>query len=290
MKTRLAFLIFCGVPLFAQTVVGLPNSSGGGGGGSSSAGAISCVGTPGNTVGSYRQQCQTAAGAIYACNNAGGCTVAADWAAVPFPPAYTAVTFVAAGMTLTNTGAAIQGYTYTMTANMTGASTFSPALTTGQVVYLKPCQDGTGSRTNMYPAIVTGAGPVTPNPGFCTTQAFQYDGANLNPLSGAVTNDTNGVIGNIDLQLGYRYGCTHGTNGTCGVATLSTGTVTVSTTAIGALAAAGGAGYSVELVLQSCSSCGILSVGTVTAGTSFVINSSNGADASKVYWEIKHVN
>ena len=48
-----------------------------GGGGTS--GAIACAGTPGNTTGGYRQQCQTSGGTVYACNNASGCTVAADW-------------------------------------------------------------------------------------------------------------------------------------------------------------------------------------------------------------------
>lgn len=90
--------------------------------------------------------------------------------------------------------------------------------------------------------------------------------------------------------LGAKKICTHGSNSTCGVSTLSSGTVTVSTTAIAALAAAGAAGDVVSLTLQTCSSCGTLSVGTVTGGTSFVINSTNGADASNVYWEIRHVN
>lgn len=89
-------------------------------------------------------------------------------------------------------------------------------------------------------------------------------------------------------QLGGKVGCTHGSNGTCGVATLASGTVTVSTTAIVALAAAG-AGDVVSLTLLSCSSCGSLSVGTVVAATSFVINSTGGSDGSKVFWEIKHI-
>ena len=91
-------------------------------------------------------------------------------------------------------------------------------------------------------------------------------------------------------NLGGSYQCTHGSNATCGVSTLSSGTVTVSTTAIGALAAAGGAGYVINLVGQNCSMCGSLSVGTVTAATSFVINSTNTLDGSNVYWEIRYVN
>ena len=59
-------------PVFAQQITPPPASNGG-------SAAIACVGTPGNTTGTYRQQCQTSAGAIYACNNAAGCTIAADW-------------------------------------------------------------------------------------------------------------------------------------------------------------------------------------------------------------------
>lgn len=99
----------------------------------------------------------------------------------------------------------------------------------------------------------------------------------------------NGLPGGILLaNLGSGFACTHGSNATCGVATLSSGTVTVSTTAVAALATTG-AGQAVNLVLQSCSSCGALSVGTVSPGTSFVINSTSGADASKVYWRIDYV-
>jgi len=96
--------------------------------------------------------------------------------------------------------------------------------------------------------------------------------------------------GSVEIGLGGKYQCAHGSNATCGVSTLSSGTVTVSTTAIGALAASGGAGFVVKLVLETCSSCGSLSVGTVTGGTSFVINSTNGSDASHVYWEIGYIN
>lgn len=70
-----AFLAIATNPLLAQRVGG--QNSGGG------SGTITgCAGTPGNTTGAYRSQCQTTAGAVYACNNAAGCTVAADWVAV----------------------------------------------------------------------------------------------------------------------------------------------------------------------------------------------------------------
>jgi hypothetical protein len=89
--------------------------------------------------------------------------------------------------------------------------------------------------------------------------------------------------------LGIYTGCTHGTNGTCGMATLSSGTVTVSSTKACTLAASGAGGCAVKLTLQTCSTCGTLSVGTVTNGTSFVINSTNAGDASLVYWYIDQI-
>lgn len=92
------------------------------------------------------------------------------------------------------------------------------------------------------------------------------------------------------IPLATKLTVTHGSNATAGVSALSGGTVTVSTTAIAALAGAGGAGDTVSLSLENCSSCGILSVGTVSAGTSFVINSSNVSDASNVFWQIGHLN
>lgn len=205
--------------------------------------------------------------------------------------AFTPVTFAAGGMTLPNSGGAIQGFTYTMTGSMTGASTFSPALIIGQIVYFKVCENATGGFTNSYPAVVVDAGPIDTRPSTCTRQQFWFDGTNLQPLSGAISdNSTPGFQGQLQGTLGSYFGCTHGTNATCGVATLASGTVTISTTAIGALATSGGSGWAVILVSQSCSSCGSLSVGTVTAGTSFVVNSTNASDASKVYWELRFVN
>lgn len=68
-----------------------------------------------------------------------------------------------------------------------------------------------------------------------------------------------------------------------GVATLGAGgTVTVSTSAV----------LATDNVILSCQAPGgtqgFLSVGTITAGTSFVINSTNAADTSVVYWQLKH--
>jgi hypothetical protein len=40
---------------------------------------LSCAGNPGATVAVYRQQCQTAGGQVYSCNNTAGCALSTDW-------------------------------------------------------------------------------------------------------------------------------------------------------------------------------------------------------------------
>lgn len=62
---------------------------------------------------------------------------------------------------------------------------------------------------------------------------------------------------------------------------LSSGTKTVSTGEVVA-------GDSILLSTVVGSTQGFLNVGTIVAGTSFVIHSSNASDASMVYWEIRH--
>ncbi len=68
-----------------------------------------------------------------------------------------------------------------------------------------------------------------------------------------------------------------------GVATLAAGTVTVSTT--GACAVGASCNYQLTHCVAG-GTLGTLSVGTVTAGTSFVINSSSSTDTSQVCWRI----
>lgn len=96
-------------------------------------------------------------------------------------------------------------------------------------------------------------------------------------------------VGTIKANLGGGFGCSHGSNATCGVATLSSGTVVVPTSAIGAGGVGGSSGVAISLTPQTCSSCGALSVGTVVNNTSFAINSTNGSDGSKVYWRIDYI-
>jgi hypothetical protein len=97
----------------------------------------------------------------------------------------------------------------------------------------------------------------------------------------------------ISPAAGYLAGCTDqsgrsvthlyvptGANAYAGTATLDSGTAIINTTGVAS-------NSNVILTLQSCSSCGTLYVGTVAAGSSFVIKSTNASDASTVYWEIR---
>jgi len=85
-------------------------------------------------------------------------------------------------------------------------------------------------------------------------------------LAGAVTNKGN------QLSAGVSQG----------QAVLIAGTVTVSTAEVVA-----SDGIVLSRVLTGGTE-GTLSVGTITAGTSFVINSSNAADTSTIFWQIVH--
>lgn len=115
--------------------------------------------------------------------------------------------------------------------------------------------------------------------------------SNINETSDAyfaVRGATQGVVtGNNTLDDGSgnvtfagHLNLTTGTNKTVGQSTLAAGTVTVSNTSVTASSLIfltnGGVGGTI----------GTLSVGTITAGTSFVINSSSSTDTSKVNWLI----
>lgn len=96
------------------------------------------------------------------------------------------------------------------------------------------------------------------------------------------TTDIFEVAGNLSLTTaGNKIKIATGSNASAGVSGAMTGgTITISTTAVTA---------SSLIYLTHASvggTVGVLSVGTVTAGTSFVINSSSGSDTSTVNWWI----
>lgn len=80
----------------------------------------------------------------------------------------------------------------------------------------------------------------------------------------------------------YKVGNKYKSAASQGTVALVAGTVTVSTTEVQT-------GQAIVLSrVTAAGTLGQLSVGTVVAGTSFVINSDNAADTSTIYWEIRH--
>ncbi len=82
-----------------------------------------------------------------------------------------------------------------------------------------------------------------------------------------------------NLVTGFTVPVLLGSNASYGSGTLSGGTLTINNTQVKSTS-------KIFVTLTSCSSCGVLFIGTVTAGTSFVVNSSNGSDASAFNWWI----
>lgn len=84
-------------------------------------------------------------------------------------------------------------------------------------------------------------------------------------------------------KLGFTLAIASGTNGCNGQATLSGGTVTVSTTCTPSTSQGI---FLQDATTGSLVNVGTPTVGTITGGTSFVINSSNALDSSNVNWWI----
>lgn len=110
-----------------------------------------------------------------------------------------------------------------------------------------------------------------------------------NWLFGTVTDGSTGILqlsGNLGLNTaGDKLNIATGTNASIGTATLVAGTIEVNTTAVTASSIIMLTGVSTGA--PPCATCGDLSVGTITAGSKFVINSSLATDTRVVqYWII----
>ena len=79
------------------------------------------------------------------------------------------------------------------------------------------------------------------------------------------------------VAAGNKLKIATGSNASIGTGTLSSGTATISTTAVTASSL-------IFVQYTSCSSCGSTYIGTITNGTSFVVNSTNASDGSNFNW------
>lgn len=116
--------------------------------------------------------------------------------------------------------------------------------------------------------------------GLHITAAKNYLSGSLG-IGGAVGADRLTVYGNLNLPTaGNKIKIATGSNASIGTATLVAGTVTVNTTAVTATSKI------FVTVVTPGGTQGFLSVPTITAGTSFVINSSSATETSTVNWWI----
>ncbi len=142
------------------------------------------------------------------------------------------------------------------------------------------CNDTDGPTNQKFFRLIRNAGMIffdCLDDSFASPSNFllgvQESGTNLIDY---ITTDGHVVIGRVGKGLKVK----QGTNATFGRATLAGGTVTVSTTK---------ATTTMEVFLErrtAGGTLGHLSIGTVTGGTSFIINSSSATDTSAVSWLI----
>lgn len=112
------------------------------------------------------------------------------------------------------------------------------------------------------------------------TSMFNVGTANQFQVTGAGNVTTSG---NLSLSTaGSKLSIATGANASVGTATLSGGTVTVATTAVTASSKI----FLTDATTGALTNIGTPTVGTVVAGTSFVINSSNVLDTSNINWLI----
>lgn len=139
-----------------------------------------------------------------------------------------------------------------------------------------------------------GIGSAAPGQMLDVAQAGRFLGSGntqLNPTSGNVgigsanPGQILDVQGNIRIaKLGSTLAVASGTNGCQGQSTLSSGIVTVSTTCTPSTSQ----GIFLTDAQSSITNVGSVTIATVSAGTSFVVQSTNVLDSSKVNWFIEN--
>lgn len=99
--------------------------------------------------------------------------------------AYTTTSFSATPTFTVTSSTGIQNFFVTLTGNVT-SSTLAGSISTGQDIAFNICQDGTGSRTFVFPTTVTGAGTIVGTASTCSRQVFRYDGTNAIAITSMV--------------------------------------------------------------------------------------------------------
>lgn len=179
------------------------------------------------------------------------------------------------GFLLANDGNNVQ-FNATTTVQFNLSDTAKIVLSTTKMIPATNDGIALGDATHNYSDLFLASGAVI---------NFNNGDATITHSSGALTTvaTTFGITGNLKLTTaGNGIYVKEGSNATMGTGTLSGGTATISTTKVTAssrvfLTDTGGG------VLAN---IGALYVGTVTAGTSFVVNSSNALDSSNFNWII----
>lgn len=146
---------------------------------------------------------------------------------------------------------------------------------------------GLNSLTFSIPSTFVASGSITAT----TLLAAPAVTASLGNITATNGNFVKGTAGNKDVYISVASTTTAGAN-SAGTVTLVGGTATVSTTAVTASSLI--RIYRQTIGATGAAALGILTIGTITASTSFVINSVQAADAtalqasdvSVVFWEI----
>lgn len=100
-------------------------------------------------------------------------------------PVYTTTTF-SATPTFTVSTSTIQVFTITLTGNVTSSTLTTTLAQNGQDITFNICQDGTGSRTFVWPTNVSNPSTIVGTASTCSIQTFRYDGTNAFASTGLI--------------------------------------------------------------------------------------------------------
>lgn len=214
-----------------------------------------CSGSPGNTVGGFMTLCQTAAGAVYACNNAAGCTVAVDWvgAIVGLLPANNLSDVANAGTSRTNLGLA--AVAASGSASDLGTGTLPINRIAANAVTASKQSVATTYRTCIFSNDTQGATALV---------AAQFSG-NGCAIAAAATIVEVDVTGGTGIITATPAAPTY--TGTSSIQIGKTGASSSTALLSGALATVSGKACAQSTISQACLLNGVTSSGTITIST-----------------------